>query len=390
MSEWKDFVLETLRSESPRLDSPESKFSMRKFILAKAEGRDIAGAEREVIHAESQKEHGRNAPTGTLIPQSVFKQKRSQRDLTVGTDTAGGYTVDDRLYDLITPLDPNLQMLSRVSKVYPTRPYSAPKKDTPAKAFWTGETQAPTEQNPTFSKIDQTPHNLVGWTSFSKELLLTASPDVENLIRHDLRMALAIGAEKAILKASGTGNDPKGLENNSDITTITRSSAGAVTLDQCLEAEESVLSSNAIILQNSRLVSGENEILNNRLRRTQLTWIVSPKMRRLLKKSPSLGTGTSASLWDRGDVGNSSVTIHGTGSTRQPTVIEHPAYVSTFASPNDAWLGNWSEIVFSYFSSPDVIVDPFSLSTSGMVRVTVSQFVDFFIQHSQSVVRLTA
>ena len=73
--EWKTFVLDTLTAQKSTLDSPESKFSMCRFILDKAEGREISGANREVINDEFMKERGREPVTGVLLPQSVFKQK---------------------------------------------------------------------------------------------------------------------------------------------------------------------------------------------------------------------------------------------------------------------------------------------------------------------------
>ena len=306
-----------------------------------------------------------------------------------GAASAGGNLVDDSLLDLIEPLDPDLPMLSRVRKTYGTKPFSIPRKLTKTVAQWVGETGEAQEESITFGKIDQKPRNLVGWTTFSKELLMSSSVEVEDLVRSDLRMALAIGAEKALLKATGI-NQPLGLESNPDIRTISRSSANSVTEDECLQAEESVLGSNVVIQSpnGKNLETGES---NQRLKKAQLFWVCSPKMRRLFKKSSSLGTGTSMPLWATGDTGNESVTIHNSaGSTRQPRVIDYEAHVSTFPNDNDAWLGNWSEIVLNYFSSPQIIVDPFTLSTRGLVRVTVSQFIDFHIRHADSVVRLSA
>ena len=207
-------------------------------------------------------------------------------------------------------------------------------------------------------------------------------------MRSDLRMALAIGAEKALLKATGV-NQPLGLEANNDITTITRSSANSVTEDECFEAEESVLSSNVVIQSPSgrNLQSGEKT--NMRLRKAQLAWIVSPKFRRLCKKTASLDGG-SGNLWQTGNTGSDAVTIHRGGSTRQPQIIDHDAYVSTFVNDDQAWLGDWSQIVVNYFSSPQILVDPFTLSTRSLVRVTVSQFLDFHLRHADAVVKMSA
>ena len=336
------------------------------------------------------KERCREAVAGVFLPREVFKPKRTKRDLVAqGTASAGGNLVDDSLLDLIEPLDPDLPMLSRVRKTYGTKPFSIPRKLTKTVAQWVGETGEAQEESITFGKMDQKPFNLVGWSVFSTELLMSSSVGVENLVRQDLRTALSIGAEKALLKATGV-NQPLGLEANSDIRTISRSSANSVTEDECLEAEESVLGSNVVIQSpnGKNLESGESK-MSMRLKKAELAWIVSPKFRRLCKKTASLDGG-SGNLWSTGDTGSDSVTIHRDGSPRQPRLIEHEAYVSTFVTDGQAWLGNFSEIVLNYFSSPQILVDPFTLSTRGLVRVTVSQFIDFHIRHADSVVRLSA
>ena len=279
-------------------------------------------------------------------------------------------------------------MLSRVRKTYGTKPFSIPRKLTKTESEWVGEIAEPAEQTVEFDEIKQRPFNLVGWVNFSKELLLSSSVQVEDLVRSDLRMALAIGAEKALLKATGV-NQPLGLESNSDIRTISRSSANSVTEDELLEAEESVLSSNVVIQSpnGKNLESGEKT--NMRLKKAELTWIVSPKFRRLCKKTASL-EGGSGNLWSTGNTGSDAVTIHRDGSTRQPRVIDHDAYVSTLVNDDHAWLGDFSQIVLNYFSSPQILVDPYTLSTRSLVRVTVSQFLDFHIRHADAVVKLSA
>ena len=389
INEWKTFVLETLTAQKSTLESPTSKFSMRQLILDKSEGNIIDGANREIVDDEFMKDRCREAVAGVFLPREVFKSKTTnKRDLTAGVDSAGGYTIDDSLADLIQPLDPDLPMLSRVRKTYGTKPFSIPRKLTKTHAEWLSETGEAEEQDVEFDEIKQRPFNLVGWVNFSKELLMSSSVEIEDLVRSDLRMALAIGAEKALLKATGV-NQPTGLEANTDIRTISRSSANSVTEDELLEAEESVLTSNVVIQSpnGKNLESGEKT--NMRLKKAELAWIVSPKFRRLCKKTASL-EGGSGNLWSTGNTGSDAVTIHRTGSTRQPRVIDHDAYVSTFVNDSDAWLGNWSEIILNFFSSPQIIVDPFTLSTRGLVRVTVSQFIDFHIRHADAVVKLSA
>ena len=368
------------------------RFSMRQFILDRANGNSNTGAEREIVDAELAKDiYNKNVARGALLPQSVFRQKRAQRTMTAGVNTAGGFTVDEQLMALIDPLNPSLPITSQVTKNYTSKPFTAAVHETAATAQWTGETIAPSETTISFGEIKQQARTILGFTTFSKELLVQSSLDVENLVRRDLNDVISFSIERALLKATGTGGQPMGLENNSEITKITRASADAVTFDEAQQVEEALGLANVMIQNPNRnqLQSGENNVARNQmLRRFQLSWICSPKLRRLCKKTSYFDKG-SGSLWDDGDSGNESVTVHGSGSKRVPRILDYDAFVSTHAQTNDAWLGNFADIVLTYFTSIDVVVDPLSLAEKNLVKVVVSQMIDFYLRHNDSIVRLS-
>ena len=106
-------------------------------------------------------------------------------------------------------------------------------------AEFVGETIAPAESNITFSEVKQRARTILGYTTVSKELLVQSSLDVENLVRQDLSDVISFSIERSLLKATGMNNQPMGLENNPNLTTITRSSADSITYDEALQAEES-------------------------------------------------------------------------------------------------------------------------------------------------------
>ena len=369
------------------------RFSMRQFILDRANGKSPLGAEREVIDDEMSKDIFRkDVARGVLLPQSVFQPKlRGKRLLTAGNNTAGGFTVDEQLLALATPLDPNLPITSQVSKNYTSKPFSAAIHETAATAEFVGETIAPAESNITFSEVKQRARTILGWTTVSKELLVQSSQDVENLVRQDLSDVISFAIERAMLKATGTGNQPTGLENNSDLTTITRSSADSLSYDEALQAEEALGLANVMTMGGTnRLQSGENNVArNNMLRRFSLSWICSPKFRRLAKRASYFNNG-SGSLWDDGDTGSDAITVHGTGSKRVPKILDYEAYISSFANANDGFLGNFSDIVLTYFTSIDVVVDPLSLAERNLIKIVVSQMIDFYLRHNDSIVKISA
>ena len=58
--------------------------------------------------------------------------------------------------------------------------------------------------------------------------------------------------------------------------------------------------------------------------------------------------------------------------------------VSNQVEANDLWFGNFADLLIGYFSGLDLMVDPYSNSTSGTVRVVAMQDVDMAVRHPES------
>ena len=371
--------------------APEDNFSLVRFIRDKIEGNTIGQRERIVIDETSSGNKSRQMTRGTLLPKAILNEPK--RTLTASSNVAGGYTVDDEIQSLIEPLDPETPIYSHTHKMFPTAPWSAPKKNSQSVASWVGETDDAVESNPTFSEIKQSPKHLSAWTTVTRDLISSSSIDIEALIRSDLRMAMNLGIERNLLRATGATGQPTGLENNSDITVINRAQADQVTYDEILEIEEQILGANVAFPGNGTgaLASGERDPrMQNFLRRFGLIWVVSPKMRRLLKQAQEPGNGASLPLWNTGNKGNEDITVWGDGTKEQPTVLGYPAYVSTFISDNSLLFGYFHDLIFSQFGSLDLTIDPYTLGNRGITRIFCHLDVDWFLRHSESVVRLSA
>jgi HK97 family phage major capsid protein len=72
----------------------------------------------------------------------------------------------------------------------------------------------------------------------------------------------------------------------------------------------------------------------------------------------------------------------------------YPVFVSN-AIPNNLtkgtgvglsamFFGNWSDLIMAFWSGMDVIVDPYTGSTSGTLRIVVLQDVDINVRHPES------
>ena len=363
---------------------------MSDLSVIKSKENTIGQRERIVIDETSAGNKSRQLTRGTLLPKSILNEPK--RTLTASSNVAGGYTVDDEIQSLIEPLDPETPIYSHTHKMFPTGPWSAPKKDSQSVASWVGETDDAVESIPTFSEIKQSPKHLSAWTTVTRDLISSSSIDIEALIRSDLRMAMNLGIERNLLRATGAAGQPTGLENNSEITVINRAQADQVTYDEILEIEEQILGANVAFPGNGTgaLASDERDPrMQNFLRRFGLIWVVSPKMRRLLKQAQEPGDGASLPLWNTGNKGNEDITVWGDGTQEQPTVLGYPAYVSTFISDNSLLFGYFHDLIFSQFGSLDLVLDPYTLGNRGITRIFCHLDVDWFLRHSESLVRLS-
>ena len=61
--------------------------------------------------------------------------------------------------------------------------------------------------------------------------------------------------------------------------------------------------------------------------------------------------------------------------------------LSNQVESNDLWFGNFADLLIGYWSGLDIMVDPYTNSTSGTVRVVAMQDVDVAIRHPESFCR---
>ena len=102
----------------------------------------------------------------------------------------------------------------------------------------------------------------------------------------------------------------------------------------------------------------------------RLAWVVSPKMRKAGRLTAELGTGTSRPIW------------------RRNQMIDYQGYVTTQVDNNDTsgkgYLSNWSEMILGTWGGPDVIVNPYSEDTKGIVRISIGKMMDLAARHVES------
>ncbi len=303
--------------------------------------REAAAFEIEASEAAADK-LGR-ASRGITIPMDVMK-----RDLNVGTATAGGNLVETELdsanfIDLLR----NASALDQAGATVLTGlsgNVNIPRQSGAATAYWVAESGSPTESQQTIDQVALTPKTCGAFTDFSRKLMIQSSIDVENMVRNDLARVLALEIDRVGLYGSGSSNQPLGLKDTTGVLSEDFA-ANTPTFAEVVALESDV--------------SGANALLGSPV------YVMNAAM------AGSLKTATK-------DSGSGQFILQG------GEVNGYRAVISNQVASNDLWFGNFSDLIIAYFSGLDLMVDPFTGSTSGTVRVVALQDVDIAARHGAS------
>ncbi len=218
------------------------RYSLMRAIQAASSGDwKEAGLEHEAS-LEIAKRHGRDGRTARsfFVPFDV-----QQRDLTVGTNSAGGYLKATDNVSFIELLRNRMVAYAmgarRLSGLVGN--VTIPKQTGAATAYWLStEATAITEGNQTFGQLALTPRTVAAYTQVSRLLQLQSSPDVDSIVLSDLSKQCAIAADLAVLAGTGT-EQPTGITQTASIGSVTGTSIAYAGM---LEFQSDVAGNNAL------------------------------------------------------------------------------------------------------------------------------------------------
>jgi HK97 family phage major capsid protein len=356
IEEFRGELLETIASkplETPKdigLSKKEMKrFSLVKGINALANPSDRAAqkaAEFEFeCSAAAAEAYGRNSQ-GLMLPPEVLREW-NQRDLNT-SDDAGIVGQDFRGGDFIDALTNSSSVMSAGATLLRglQGDVKIPKKTgTSTAAFVSSEGTAVAESEMTIGSVTMSPKTLGCFTDVTRQLLTQSSLDVENLIRNDIAQSMALAIDAGALEGSGTSGNPTGIKNTAGINTVTFAGANP-TWAETVNMESQVAVDNALI--------------------GNLSYIMRADDYGTLKTTEK-ATGTAQFVVDRdGRVNNYGVVV-----SNQPTSGDH-------------YFGNFSDLLVGFFGGLDIIVDPYTNSSSGTVRVVGIQMIDVAVRNAVS------
>lgn len=167
-----------------------------------------------------------------------------KRDLSVGTNSAGGYTVPTDLESSIYEYGRFQGAVSSLATTLNTtggNPLNIPVVSAFGTSGWTSEGSAFTESDPTFAQIALSAYKGTHIAQVSEELLADSAVDMEGMLTRIFGENLVALEESAFVIGDGSGK-PTGLTAASGGTSAgkTAASASAVTADELVDLFHSV------------------------------------------------------------------------------------------------------------------------------------------------------
>jgi HK97 family phage major capsid protein len=189
--------------------------------------------------------------------------------------------------------------------------------------------------------------------------MLQSSLDIENLVRNDLATSIAVAMDGAAVAGSGS-NKPTGVLNTSGIGSVTLGTNGAaptwaMVVNLVKEVEtDNALTGSAAFLTNGQ-VKAKLSTTSRQSSGVEGNFILGPDMANLYGYPIYVSQQVPSNL------------TKGSGSSLSAMMF-----------------GVWSDLLIGQWSGIDILVDQYSGSNAGTVRVVAFHDCDFAVRHPES------
>lgn len=342
-------------------DKEKGAYSIVRAIRAVVDG-NWSGATLEREASAATAKILKRDPQGFFIPYDIAENRR---DLTVGAASAGGYLIGTSMGSLIEMLRNRMLVRQLGATVLGglIGDVAIPKQSGGATAYWVGENTAPTESQQTLGQEVLKPKTCGAYTDISRKLLMQGSLDVEGFVRSDLAAVLALATDLACINGKGTDGEPTGILKKTGIGDVAGGTNGAApTYAHMVELETDVAAVNADI--------------------GVLAYLSNSKVRGKLKQTQRFSS-TDTPVWSDGvEPGFGLINGYRAAVSNQvPSNLDKGTSTGVCSA---VIFGNWADLIIGEWGAMDVLVDPYTGSAAGTVRVRVLRDMDVIVRHVES------
>jgi HK97 family phage major capsid protein len=234
-----------------------------------------------------------------------------------------------------------------------------PKQSGSATHYWVAENGAPTESQQTLAQVTMTPKTVGAFTDISRRLLLQSSIDVEMLVRDDLAAVLGRAVQGAAISGSGSSNQPSGLLTLITASVIGGTNGAAPDWQDIIDLETAVAVGNADV--------------------GTLGYLTNPKVRGKLKSTQKFSSTNGQPVYEQGDT-----PLNGYRAGITNAVPSNLTKGSASGVCSAIIFGNFADLMIGMWGALDLMVDPYTGSSAGTVRVVALQDVDIAVRNLES------
>ena len=333
-------------------------YSFLRAIQSMIPGSGVDGGFERELSQEIAKTTGR-APEGIFIPSDVMagQRARAQRDFTAGTaGEAGNLVQTDVMSSMWTDvLRPALTLGQMGITILPglTSNVAVPRKSVAGTLAMLTEVAAASETQPTTVLATLSPKRVSAYSEPSKQAIIQSQVGVEAMIRDDLLSGAAVLLESQGISGSGSSPNARGIRLVSGVGSVAGGARGLnlawshiTGLEAACANANAASTARAGYLVNTKVVN----TAKNTVKATNLPFI-----------------------WDGG---TNPLNGYAVGVTNNvPSNLTKGASVAVCSSL--IFSSDWSMFVLGLFGGLDVTVDPYTLATTGQIRITLNQFYDW-------------
>ncbi len=333
-------------------DKEVRSYSLTKAIREYASGKSLSGLEAEANVAEARR-LGRDAQ-GFYVPFEVLAaEKRGTNSNTVAPANDGGYLVGNSIdrANMVGLLRNSTNILALGARVITglKDDVTIPRVTDGVTAYWVSETGDITASKSQFGQITMKPRRLGATTAYSKQLLAQGSPDIDSFVREDILAKFAVEVDRAAINGSGA-NEPLGILNLATGDRATSVTFGAApTWAKVVSFETLVETANALGLPGGAY-----------------GYLTTPGVRGSWKTTAKI-SGQAQWLWENGDMVNGYMAR----STNQ-------------VPSNKVIFGQFGQVLIGEWAGTDIVIDPYTLATTGLVKVTIQKLMDIVVRQGKA------
>lgn len=234
-------------------------------------------------------------------------------------------------------------------------PIDIPRQTGKSTVQWVAEDGDVTETDASFDDVSFTPKTAAAMTSYSRRLMLNASPAIEDIIRRDLAASIASAIDEKAMIGDGSSNTPTGIIN-----------AGATMVAMTDPTWAGILSFIGS-------VDGDNALGGS------LGWAMNVHVRTVLR-STLVAASTDSRMLMQEPNSLAGYPAVATGALPGEPPGESPS------SDGHLIFGDWSSLMIGSWSGVDVLLNPYESTAyaKGRVKVRAMKDLDVQVRHPEA------